>query len=228
MSRDFRADERGLGFEICGAMACPYLKLSVMVGKRRQMLLSSPRKKPNSRRQHVPGRRRSETRPSRFAMPQARATNALVAKRRPRPRSLRQRSEPEAFVSGNRIRKTPEPGCLPEAALTQVRQNPHRSKTQTHGSIREASGRGRVAQQRPRSQARNRVRLANSRAFSASVCTSARLLPTTREFLINSAKLYAANVRSPIRYAASKARRTNSRPVATCFVHGMTKLPNDM
>ena len=39
-ARDFRADERGFGFEICGAMPCPYLELSVMVVKSGKMLLS--------------------------------------------------------------------------------------------------------------------------------------------------------------------------------------------
>ena len=30
---------------------------------------------------------------------------------------------------------------------------------------------------------------------------------------------------SPARYAASNARRTNSRPLAGCVVHGMTSAP---
>ena len=39
-ARDFRSDQRGFGFEICGAMQCPYLELSVMVVKSGKMLLS--------------------------------------------------------------------------------------------------------------------------------------------------------------------------------------------
>ncbi len=39
-ARDFRADERGFSFEICGAMQCPYLELPVMVVKGGKMLLS--------------------------------------------------------------------------------------------------------------------------------------------------------------------------------------------
>ena len=35
-------------------------------------------------------------------------------------------------------------------------------------------------------------------------------------------------VRSPILFAASKARRTKSRPVRMCFVQGMTRFPKDM
>ncbi len=39
-ARDLRADERAFSFEICRAMQCPYLELSVMVLKGVKMLLS--------------------------------------------------------------------------------------------------------------------------------------------------------------------------------------------
>src|SRR5258707_521357 len=44
-------------------------------------------------------------------------------------------------------------------------------------------------------------------------------------FVFRSMRLYAANVRSPILFAASNARRSRSRAVLTCFVQGMTRFP---
>src|SRR5437667_12087309 len=49
---------------------------------------------------------------------------------------------------------------------------------------------------------------ANSSPLSASRCTSPSRSPVARRFVFRLLQLYAAKVRSPILFAASKARRT--------------------
>ena len=74
----------------------------------------------------------------------------------------------------------------------------------------------------------NRAFCAKSSPFSASRCASPSGSPVARRFVFRLLQLYAAKVRSPILFAASKARRTKSRPVRMCLVQGMTRFPKDM
>jgi len=212
---DLRAYQCGAGFEILRAIFCPYFQLSVVRGQSLEMLLSlvgrcgiagcgagqravkvifrgfktgwGCPKQPLRPQRGIDGRR---------IVPRKKARLQLAGPIRALGQC--QTGLPDKWASNW------SSSNWPSSKEPNFGVNPRRVRISPSWAVMRSMTRT------------NRILWANSRPCSVSRCTSTSGSPAASRFVFRSRRLYAANVRSPILFAASNSRRSRSRAVLTC------------